>query len=108
MIFNFKCIIMYLVNKVDFNTNGGSSIDSVDVPYSLTLEEPTIPTKEGYIFNGWYEDEDKTVAFDFNKEITEDITLYAKWTKEYKFIKGDNQELTIDNISEYTFTIDGD
>lgn len=40
-----------------------------------TIEEPK---KEGYTFDGWYLGEEK---YDFNKEVTSDLTLVAKWTK---------------------------
>ena len=41
------------------------------------------PTKEGYIFGGWYKDEEGTEAWDFDENIVaDDITLYAKWMPE--------------------------
>ena len=44
--------------------------------------EPKEPTREGYIFDGWYQGE---TAFDFATEITENITLTAKWAIESEF-----------------------
>ena len=41
------------------------------------------PTKEGYRFEGWYEDAALTAAFDFDREITAETTVYAKFVKEY-------------------------
>ena len=35
--------------------------------------------KEGYIFGGWYLDENCQNVFNFSQVITEDLTLYAKW-----------------------------
>ena len=43
------------------------------------VREPDDPTREGYEFAGWYADEDCTVAYDFTKPVTGDMTLYAKW-----------------------------
>ena len=41
---------------------------------------PIAPTKTGYLFDGWYEDEECTKAFDFeNTRITENRTIYSKW-----------------------------
>ena len=41
---------------------------------------PIAPTKTGYLFDGWYEDEECTKAFDFeNTKITENRTIYSKW-----------------------------
>ncbi len=47
-----------------------------------TLEAPTAPTKEGYTFDGWYEDEELNNKVTFPYEVTKDITFYAKWTEE--------------------------
>jgi uncharacterized repeat protein (TIGR02543 family) len=44
-------------------------------------EEPTEPTREGYTFGGWYKEAELTNAWNFDTEITDDITLYAKWMK---------------------------
>lgn len=41
--------------------------------------EPPEPTREEYNFTGWHSDSELTSLFDFNSEITNDITLYAKW-----------------------------
>ncbi len=47
------------------------------------------PTKEGYIFGGWYKDKELTKAWDFDEDIvTADIPLYAKWTPESFVIGG--------------------
>src|SRR5690606_26452328 len=41
------------------------------------------PVREGYTFEGWYTDEALTEEFVAGTEITEDITLYAKWEEIY-------------------------
>jgi uncharacterized repeat protein (TIGR02543 family) len=44
------------------------------------IVKPSDPTKEGYVFNGWYSDEDKTILWDFDNDIvTANLTLYADW-----------------------------
>ncbi len=45
--------------------------------------KPENPTKDGYIFAGWYtkDADNEYKPFDFNTTITEDITLYAQWEK---------------------------
>ena len=64
---------------VTFDTDGGSSIDPVKVAKGELLQKPVDPTKEGYIFDKWYVD---NVEYDFNKEVTSDITLKATWKKQ--------------------------
>ena len=39
------------------------------------------PIKEGYIFTAWYEDEELTKVYSFEKMQAEDITLYTKKLK---------------------------
>lgn len=66
---------------VTFNTMGGSKIDSQTVVSNGKAVKPeTNPTKEGYIFANWYEDESCTKSFSFDTAITKDTTVYAKWT----------------------------
>lgn len=70
------------VNKytVQFNTNGGSNIENQKVLEGQTVTKPeTDPTKENYLFGGWYQDEELTTEFDFTRAITEDTIIYAKW-----------------------------
>lgn len=43
---------------------------------------PTVPSKEGYEFDGWYKDSACTERYDKNGEpLTGNITLYGRWTK---------------------------
>ena len=39
--------------------------------------KPLAPTREGYTFGGWYND---NTAWDFNADVTQSMTLTAKWT----------------------------
>ncbi len=80
---------------VAFETNGGSEIDPVEVNFGEKLAKPADPTKDGYIFAGWYTDEELTEAYDFDQEVTEDMYLYAKWTK-----KDDSKNPTKDPIKD--------
>ncbi len=38
------------------------------------------PTKEGFVFDGWYIDNEQKVTF-IDSSKAEDITLYARWTE---------------------------
>lgn len=71
-----------IVYAVTFDSQGGSNVTGITgVSSGLTVTKPTDPTKTGYIFDGWYTDENCTTAWDFSKNaVTSDITLYAKWT----------------------------
>ena len=42
---------------------------------------PSAPTKSGYTFGGWYTNSEKTVEAVAGATLTDNITLYAKWTE---------------------------
>ena len=71
-------IILY---EVLFETNGGNFIDSLFLPCGSIINDPSNPTKNGYEFLGWYEDIELTRKFDFNRTISQNIILYAKWNE---------------------------
>ena len=65
---------------VTFNLNyDGSTNTTQDVASGSAVEKPEVPTREGYVFAGWYTDTECTVGYDFLGVVTENITLYAKW-----------------------------
>ena len=70
---------------VTFETNGGSSIASLEVDEEGKITKPDNPTKEStaqydFSFNGWFKDQLFAEPFDFdNDTISESTTLYAKW-----------------------------
>ena len=65
---------------VTFDSNGGSAVTAVVVKEGSTVASPTDPTKEDYIFAGWYPVAALTGdAYQFSTPVTANITLYAKW-----------------------------
>ena len=80
-------------NKVTFNTMGGSAIDPVELEEDERLAEPAEPTKNGYVFDGWYEEEELEHEVDFNNPIEHNITIYAKWGIIYELSDDDDNEI---------------
>ena len=75
-----KAIGTPVVYTITFNSNDGSSVESQNINAGEKLTEPTpAPTKEGFTFDGWYEDSTFSKKFDFNTPITDNMTLYANW-----------------------------
>ena len=71
--------------EVSFNTMGGNTVATQTVRYEAKAYEPEEPLKNGNYFLGWYTSSDDGAslsdeAFDFETQITADITLYAKWS----------------------------
>ena len=62
--------------NVHFELNGGKGVS--DLKVSVINEEP-IPTRKGYTFLGWYFESDFINKVTFPYEVTQNITLYAKW-----------------------------
>ena len=73
--------------KITFDSNGGSSVKSIIANGNEKITLPESPTKEGYIFNGWYFDND-VFHMSFGSENlcdnpkTEDFTVYAMWVED--------------------------
>ena len=62
---------------VTFNNNG--QISSVSVKYGSPVAKPTDPVLSGYGFMGWFTASDGGTQWDFNTNVTANITLYAQW-----------------------------
>ena len=63
---------------VTFDSANGSEITTTEVEENNKVVEPEPPLKDGYIFKEWQLD---GVAYDFNLEVTKDITLIAVYDK---------------------------
>ncbi|MGE4485919.1 MAG: InlB B-repeat-containing protein, partial [Oscillospiraceae bacterium] len=55
-------------------TLGGSNGGAVTAP-----DDPE--AQEGYTFGGWFKDSSYVTQYDFSGNVTDDLTLYAKWTE---------------------------
>ncbi|MEG0327957.1 MAG: InlB B-repeat-containing protein [Erysipelothrix sp.] len=69
-----------ITHTVSFETNGGSNVKNSKVNDGQKVKEPNSPTKNGFVFSGWYSDKDLEVIWSFDNPTTEDMTLYAKWS----------------------------
>ncbi|OHX63945.1 InlB B-repeat-containing protein [Flammeovirga pacifica] len=64
------------IHTVSFDTDGGNTIEPVEVNDGNQVKEPTQPEKVGHEFLAWTINEE---TFDFETPITSDITLLATW-----------------------------
>lgn len=71
-----------------FESNGGSEVASLTVDQSIQISFPDDPIKNGYVFMGWFWDNDTftdpvsegtMILYEPNKL---DLTVYAKWIEE--------------------------
>lgn len=66
---------------VTFDSKGGSTIAAQEVEDGQRATKPTDPTRSGFTFTGWFEDEITVTPFDFNCLIVGNRTLYAGWNE---------------------------
>ncbi|MDR2712517.1 MAG: InlB B-repeat-containing protein, partial [Clostridiales bacterium] len=64
---------------ITFDSKGGSSVPSQTVAFGGKAAKPLNPTRTGFNFVGWYEDEDCTILYNFDEPVTKNMLLYAKW-----------------------------
>jgi uncharacterized repeat protein (TIGR02543 family) len=103
---------------LSFETNGGSILDDMRIPYGSIVTEPSTPTKDGHAFAGWYDDPGFITPHTFDTMPAHDITLYAKWLIPVTFdsaggttVTNQNVEsgqgLTVPVASKEGYTLDG-
>ena len=68
--------------QVTFDADGGTATAAQSVEDGGTATEPADPEKEGFAFDGWFEEGAET-PFDFSAPVTGNLTLTAKWTAIY-------------------------
>ena len=66
---------------VTFDSAGGTPVAARTVDYGTRASAPEDPTREGYVFAGWYlmDEDGESVRFTFDVPLESDITLYASW-----------------------------
>ncbi|WP_342558914.1 putative Ig domain-containing protein [Metasolibacillus sp. FSL K6-0083] len=65
---------------ITLHTNGGTAIAPIDISSHTKVGNLPVPIREGYRFEGWYQDEALTKRWEEETILRENISLYAKWT----------------------------
>ena len=86
-----ECSVLYAhwtpdaVVTLTYVLNGGNLPSDASAPVKYytgqTLAPMHVPTRSGYLFDGWYDAPESGNAIDGSTVITEDMTVYAYWTK---------------------------
>ncbi|MBQ2204390.1 MAG: InlB B-repeat-containing protein, partial [Lachnospiraceae bacterium] len=72
----YKVTFVSTLSSAEIN----AAIKTQEVEYKEKPTEPKVSHDE-YDFNGWFTTTTYTTKYDFSKEIEEDVTVYAKWTR---------------------------
>lgn len=65
--------------EITFEANGGSEVEPITAKPGEDIYAPAEPERLGYIFLGWFTDEDCTQKYNFEKMPAKNLTLYAGW-----------------------------
>ena len=106
--YSSKVVVTSTVNKesyrdIAFNLNGGTLDDNVyHYIDGKTYDLLPSPTKEGYVFGGWYKDSELTDKVVESDIVSEDVAqLYAKWIDENFTVTFDYNYLENDIFDQY-------
>ena len=87
------------IYTVTFNVGGhGTAPTPQKVENGGKATKPENPTAKGWRFDGWYTDEKCTARYDFDKAVTANTTLYAKWTQLFTLTFETNGGTKIDSV----------
>lgn len=62
-----------------YDNDGTTVLHTIKVEEGKAPQRPADPTKEGYVFAGWFLTPTSSKAFDFTAVMTEDAKAYAQW-----------------------------
>ena len=78
---------------ITYSTDGGETIVTKSVSEGSSFELPEEPTRDGYVFKGWYlEDENNLLNPGDSISVTENLEIKAKWVKLYTYYYFNNYE----------------
>jgi uncharacterized repeat protein (TIGR02543 family) len=95
---NLMLFAKWTINSytITFDSNGGIDVAKITQYYASEVNEPIEPTRNNYIFDGWFTNSSLTSLYEFTTMPAKDITLYAKW----------KEIITLDNFKTYVYTDD--
>lgn len=87
-----------VLHTVTFNSDGGGLVDTQYVEQGDKVMRPEDPTREGYVFMGWY---NENALYNFDSQVSSDLTLTAHWQQLEWFVLFDYNDSTTSGMDYY-------
>jgi uncharacterized repeat protein (TIGR02543 family) len=79
---NLELTAQWSINQytITFDSNEGSAVSAITQDFGTSVSEPLDPTREGYLFQGWFTDDNTFLnEYVFSTMPSQNVTVYAKW-----------------------------
>lgn len=101
---NMTLVAVWLINEytISFDALGGTPNPEEQIIQSgNSIAKPLNPSKEDYLFTGWYYTSDnEDVLWDFDELVTEDIFLFAKWESTLGYVNADFDAINLTVVDD--------
>ena len=80
-------LLVWYMNEftVTFDTSGGTKVPPRKYRFRNRVRFDDVASKDGYVFEGWYLDEEFKERADLERMPFKSLTLHARWGKVYKY-----------------------
>lgn len=82
------------VYNVEFDSDGGSSVDTQKITKGKKVTRPENPTRDGYDFVNWYLNDKE---YNFDDKVTSNLKIVAKWNEKPKVESNTNSNEVSNN-----------
>ena len=96
-----KMTPLIVIVTVEFNSNGGSKVESRSGEGRVVIETEPKPTNGNFTFGGWYTDQKLSNRAEFPFTATMNVTLYAKWNSSTITVRFDVNAPDVNPVTEY-------
>ena len=74
--------------SVVFDSSHGTNVETLtNVPAGSKIQKPEDPTRDGYVFEGWYKEKTFDTEWNFDTdEVTDNLVLYAGWSADEDYL----------------------
>lgn len=83
----------------NYNYQGAPKSEKQNVSIGASVEKPENPSRDKYIFTGWYSEKECKNIFVFTEPVNDKMTLYAGWLSENSEYVSNYIEMAVNNIT---------